>query len=176
MKDKIILNNLGLIHKAIKNLHCQYRTKDQYEEYYYAGLFGLIKASKVQNYNISKSSFLYICIKNEINRQFKKNNANKRKIKYTLSLNKEMTEYGEEFIEQLEDNYNLEKDVITRLFIKDSLNKLKNKRYKQFIMEYYGIDTPPLNLQEIAEKYGVSKQNVQQLIQWGLKLLRKEIE
>lgn len=91
-------------------------------------------------------------------------------------MNGIVKETNEEYIEFLRDSYNLEEDVITRLTVRDALNKLKNKRYKQFIVEYYGIDCPALNTHELARKYGVSHQNVQQVIKWGLRLLRKEMK
>lgn len=177
MKDEIILNNLGLIHKAIKDLHCEYRTKEQFEQYYYAGLFGLILASKTYDKAKGNSVYLYNSISARIRSAFKYNTSLKRNNGLVeTSLNGIVKETNEEYIEFLRDSYNLEEDVITRLTVRDALNKLKNKKYKQFIIEYYGIDCPALNMQELALKYGVSKQNIQQTIQWGLRLLRKEIK
>ena len=73
MKDEIILNNLGLIYKAMKDLHCQIRTEEEFEQYYYAGLFALIKASKTYDETKGKSGYLYIYIKNAIKKQFTSN-------------------------------------------------------------------------------------------------------
>lgn len=175
MKEEIILNNLGLIHKAIKDLHCVYRNQEEYDNFYYAGLLGLIKASKTYDEAKGKSTYLYnnICLR--IKNVFKYNSNPKRHNGLVeISLNTEI--YNHEIQDIIPDKYNLEEDVTNKILIRDALNKLKDKKYKAFIKEYYGIDCPELNMREIAQKYGVSVQGVSQIIQWGLRLLRKEIK
>lgn len=175
MKDEIILNNLGLIHKAIKDLHCVYKNQEEFEEYYYAGLIGLIKASKTYDKTIGKSTYLYnnICLR--IKSVFKYNSNPKRyNGKAEISLNLE--QHGIELQDLIASNYNMEYEVINKIYVEKLLSKLKDKRYKQFIIEYYGIGCPELNMREIAQKYGVCVQNVQQAIQRGLRYLRKETE
>lgn len=175
MKDKIVLDNLGLINKAIKDLNCRYRNQDEFEAYYYAGLIGLIKASKTYNSEKGKSTYLYKSIERRIKTVFDYNsNSRRNNGKIPISLNTEIKDM--ELMNIIASDYNLEKEVINKILIEDTLNKLKNKRYKKFIIEYYGINQEALNMQEIALKYGVSKQCVQQSIQWGLKLMRKEIK
>lgn len=175
MKEEIILNNLGLIHKAIKDLHCVYRNQEEYDNFYYAGLLGLIKASQTYDETKGKSTYLYnnICLR--IKNVFRYNSNPKRHNGLAeVSLNIEIQ--NGELQDLIISNYNLEKEVLNKILIEDTLNKLKNRRYKTYIKEYYGIGTPQLNIPELALKYGVSKQCVQQTIKWGLELMRKEIK
>lgn len=175
MRNEIILNNLGLINKVIKDLNCVWRNADEYERFYYAGLFGLIDASKKFDKEKGNSSYLYNAIRHRIISVFKYNSNPKRyNGKAEISLNLE--QHGIELQDLIASNYNLEYEVINKIYVEKLLSKLKDKRYKQFIIEYYGIGCPELNMREIAKKYGVCVQNVQQAIQRGLRYLRKEIE
>lgn len=171
MKDKIILDNLGLIYKAIKELNCIYKNEDEFEQYYYSGLIGLIQASK--NYDCTKgeSTYLYNSIKNEIKRLFHEKSALKRAGE-TISLN--TTIYGAELSDYISSGYDLEKEILNKVETERLLSTLKESQYKTFLKEYYGIDTPQLNSFEIAQKYGVSHQFVSERIKYALKKLRKE--
>ncbi len=173
MREELILNNLGLIHKVMKDIHLNIRNEEEFNEYYYYGLVGLIKASNYFDPNKSKSSYLYKSIRREITDYIKQKVRYKRNPKKKdISLNTLLGDDAElqDFIKS---DFNLEKYVIDKVFIDNELNKLKNKRYKAFLIEYYGINCPELNMQEIALKYGVSRQCVHQGIQLGLRLLRK---
>jgi DNA-directed RNA polymerase specialized sigma subunit len=85
------------------------------------------------------------------------------------------TNFGE-LQDIIPDTRRFENEVINKIIVHEALDRLKNTKYKQFIIEYYGIDVPQLNIRELALKYGVSKQSVQQTIKWGLEVLRKEIK
>lgn len=175
MKDEIILNNLGLIYKAIKDLNCNYATQDEFEDYYFAGLVGLIKASKTYDPSKSKSSYLLIGIKKQILVQFATNSRKKRLARrMDISLNKEIndTELGELIV----DDYNLEKKVLDKVLVEELLDRLKNKRYKTFLIEYYGIGKPQLNMHEIGYKYGVSHQFVHNSIKYALYKLKNFVK
>ena len=175
MRDKIILDNLGLIYKVIKDLNCVYRNEEEYNKFYYAGLFGLIDATKYYKSETGSSAYLYNAIKYRIISVFKYNSKPKR---YNgmgeVSLNAEV--YNIELQDLIPSKQNLEKEVIDKVYVEYLLSKLKDTRYKQLIIEYYGIGVPALNMRELAQKYGVCQQNISQLIQRGLSLLRKEIE
>ena len=93
MKDKIVLENLGLIYKVIKDLHCNYTNQEEFEQYYYAGLVGLIKASKTYDPTKSKSSYLVNGIRKSILSTFVIRSAKKRYTgMYNISLNKEIND------------------------------------------------------------------------------------
>lgn len=175
MKDEIVLNNLGLINKVIKDMNCQITNQDDFEEYYFVGLVGLLMASKKYDENKGKSTFLYNGIRKALIFNFlyrtrqKRNKLNKEISLNTPTANGEIQDY-------IPDTFRFENQVINKIIVHDALNKLKNTKYKQFIIEYYGIDCPALNTRELALKYGVSKQSVQQTIKWGLEVLRKELK
>ena len=44
--DNLIITNQGLIGKAIKDLKCYWRTEDEFQDLYDAGMIGLIKGAK----------------------------------------------------------------------------------------------------------------------------------
>jgi RNA polymerase sigma factor (sigma-70 family) len=175
MKDEKIINNLGLIHKVIKDLNCVYRNDDEYDRFYYAGLFGLITAIKTFDEEKGNSTYLYNAIKYRIISVFNYN-SNPRRYNGTTEISLNTEKYSAELQDYIVSDYNLEKEVINKIYVEYLLGKLKNKRYKKFIIEYYGINCPALNMREIAQKYGICQQNVSQAIKRGLWLLRKEIE
>ena len=174
MRDKLILDNLGLIYKVMKDMNCTYDSEEHIEEYYFAGLVGLIEATKYYDEEKGKSGFLYKSIQRRIISVFCKNERPKRKGKTPVSLNTTINDI--ELIDLIRDTRNFEKEIITRDYIDWLLNKLKNKRYKKFLLEYYGIDTPSLKMHEIASKYGVSTQFVHNSIKYALTKLKKIIK
>lgn len=175
MKDEIILNNLGLITKAMKDMNCQLINPDDFEDYYFSGLVGLIIASKTYDDSKGKSTYLYKGIKKGIMFNFLSRTRKKRdRLNQEISLSTP-TNFGE-LQDIIPDTRRFENEVINKIIVHEALDRLKNTKYKQFIIEYYGIGVPQLNIRELALKYGVSKQSVQQTIKWGLEVLRKEIK
>jgi len=176
MRDKNILNNLGLIVKVMQDLNCDLSNQDNFEEYYFAGLLGLMKASETYDSTKGKSGYLYKAIRGRIISVFRKNTSSKRSPYKNISLNEVINDKGEELIDLIQDDYSFEQKLINKDYIHYLLNKLKNKRYKTFLLEYYGIGTEQLNLSEIALKYGVSKQFVYHSIKYALQRLKKIIK
>lgn len=174
MKDEIILNNTGLIIQAMKDLKCRITCDEDFEDYYYAGLIGLIKASKNYDSQKGKSTYLYRGIKMAIQREFRTRSAKIRNYEKPLSLNKEITP-GVEFIELLEDSRNIETEIINKITVRDALNKLPKRRYKDILIKYYGIDCEEQSSPKIALKYGTTQQNINELRIRGLKRLKKEL-
>lgn len=178
MKDEIIKRNLGLIKKVINDLHCRYNIIDEYDDLYQIGAIGLVRAAeKYDKTKTKESTFFYTCIRNQILQHFTLNTMKKRK-EIAVSL---YTDIGEnrELIDVIPDSKDIEKELITletRNAIRKALNKMKNKQYKKYLLEYYGIDRPSLNMYQIAQKYGVSYQYIQQSIKRGLEILRKELK
>ncbi len=174
MRDEIILENKSLIYKVIKDLHCRIRDDEEEDEYFFIGLMGLIKAiDKYDKTRSSKSTFYYTCIKNEITSYFgvrthKKRNNGLREISLNTIINEET-----ELIDLIPDNKRFEEDVMTKDEVKYLLSKLKDRRYKQLLIEYYGINTKPLNMSQLADKYGLKRQSVHKSIHRTLDKLRK---
>lgn len=174
MKDEIILNNLGLIYKVMKDLHCNLSNENEFEDYYYAGLLGLIKASKTYDKAKGKSGYLYNAIKLNIYQEFTNRTRKKRHSDLKdVSINQEQSCLKLE--DYLQSNINIEYEVLNKLYVEDILSKLKERQYKKFLIEYYGINTPQLNSKEIAQKYGVSQSFVNQSIRRAIKIIKKEV-
>lgn len=166
-----------LILKVMKDLHCQYRTEDEWQDYYDAGQLGLIRAINEYDYSSKKTPFFYSCIKREILNFFHYKTFNKRKINFMLlnSLNKEVGE-DTELYELIED----EKVDIERYIIKQeqyetlykAINMLK-PTYKKLICDYYGIGTDSKTFDELAITYKITKQALSVKKNNALKELRK---
>lgn len=173
MKDEIILNNLGLIYKVMHDLNCDFTNEDAIEEYYFAGLVGLIVASRKYDETKGKSGYLYFSIKSRILSVFDRHTRKDRDKHNPISLNTIISENGDELLDIIKDDYDFEQKLINKDYIEYLLNKLKNKRYKTFLLEYYGIYNEPLNTCEIAQKYGVTKQYVNNSIKYALQRIKK---
>lgn len=186
-RDRLILDNLQLIHKVIKDLHLYFDTEDEYQEYYDYGLEGLIKA--VDKYDSSKykqSTFFYPCIKNMVLRcVYEKNRAkNKNKFGKDISLDKVLANEGEKEL-LLEDvlkdlNINIEEEVEKKLEIERLLmavNKLKNEKDKLIIKMYYGLDNfNQMSMDKIAVKFGISRSAIGQKITRARRKLREYLQ
>lgn len=175
MNEEVVLKNLGLINKVIKDMNCLIRDDEDYDFYYHIGLLGLIEASKTYNEEKGKSGYLYKGIKVRIFNAFRYNLSDKRHNTIPdISLNKTINDI--ELIDLIPSNYNMEEEIMTKVYVEQLLSKLKDKKYKTYLMEYYGIGSVKLTAREIAKKHGVSKQSVFDAINRGLGKLRKEIE
>lgn len=179
MTNKIIVENIGLIYKAMKDLHCNME-EEQKDEYFFTGLMGLYKG--IKTYDASKgtkpSTYYYKCISTEIKVLFRTKKYKKHLYNKAISLN---TIVGEnlELADIIQSDYDIEEETIKKVMIEDvinAINKLKSKKYKQCLVEYYGINRSALSMPKIAQKYGITAQCVRQYIQRGLELLRKELK
>ena len=169
MKNELVMKHKGLVVQAMKDLHCRVRTKEEFEDYFIVGILGLMTAAKHYDEEKGKSTYLYLGVKTALTNEFRRNTAEKRQIK-TISMDK----YDYEFIDLIANSESFEKDLINKIYVQELLNKLKNTRYKQCLIEYYGIGCPALSMPEIALKYGITPSCVRQYIQRALELLRKE--
>ena len=94
MNEKIVLENLNLIYKVMKDLNCNMTREEEIEEYWFAGLCGLIDASKVFDETKGKSTYLYKSIRNRIFNVFYKNTRPKRYAKIKpISLNIKVNDF-----------------------------------------------------------------------------------
>lgn len=167
MKDELILNNLNLIWKVIKDLHIQYRTKEELEDYYSIGLIGLVKAVKTYDKD-KKSTYLYNGIKNSLLTHFMIKTRFKRKdnIEWYQDIDIEALAVDDEF----------ENRIINKVYIEWLLSKMKNKKNREVIRQFYGIGCVPKNEYQLGEEWNVSHQMINARRRNGLKELRKIIE
>lgn len=184
--DKLITDNIPLINLMIKKLHCQWKTNDEYQEYFDSGLEGLIKGAK--SYNESKgapSTYLCACIKRDIMKCFVLKNTSKRcnPAGFDLSLNKcindeENSEFGD-FIP--DNNVDIEKEVEQKMEYErllNAINNLKNEKDKIAIKMYYGIDGYQElgSYQEIGQKMGVTREMIRVRLERAKKKLKQYLE
>lgn len=179
MRNKMILENLGLIYKAMKNLHCEYKDKDDYDEIYNAGLFGLINGVDTYDNERDLGYYLYVCIANEIKRLFQTRTLKKN---YNglqeVSLNEIMYDEETELQETIPSDENIEEDIlqegkIERIY--NILKQLEDKLNLKMLYQYYGIGYKQKNQKELAEEYNITRQAIQQKIIKQKEKLRNEL-
>ena len=177
MNEKII-NNYKLIYVIMNELHCD--KKDE-EEYFFYGLMGLYKG--IKNYDATKeikeTTFYTRCIKNEILARFNYKTRKKRDIRRNeISINTPISK-THTIEDVLVSDVDIEKEIIKKEQLEllyKALNETKNTQYKQYILDFYGINRPKKKLCEIALKYDVDIHNVSMSIRQGIKYLRKKVK
>lgn len=184
--DKLIIENQPLIYKVIKDMNCVYKTDDEFQELYDAGLEGLIKGAKIYDESKGKpSTWLYPCIQNKIMYCFTIRSAKKRKNESGRDISIYEKAYNDddslEIIDIIEDpNINIEQDLEKKLEIEKLLyavDKIKNEKDKIFLCEFYGIKGyERLQIKELQKKYGVSRNMVNFRIKRARETLRKFLE
>ena len=188
-EEKLFLENKGLIYMAIKRMHLFYDTEDEFQEYYDAGVDGLLNG--IRTYDETKgfkiSTYLYTCIYNGIARRVYLNTMPKRKNKYgrDLSLNKlvdtaddESNEFGD-FIP--DPNVNIEKEIddeIEKERLILAVNQLKNEKDKLVIKMYYGLDGYEEfgTYEKVGRQLGITREAVRQKLVRALKNLKSIYE
>lgn len=166
IKSNLYFKYKSLIHKVIRDLNCQYKTQDEYQEYYDYGEIGLLIA--IDKFDLSKKdkiSYFYKCIKRSLIVLFKYKNYYKRKINYLmlLSLEDKINDNIHSLQETIEDNnINIENAMLIKenkeLLFK-AISKLK-PTYRDIIFKYYGIYGKRYTLQELADIYHISRQAI----------------
>lgn len=188
--EKLVTDNLALIHLMIKKLNCKYGTDDEYQNYYDYGLEGLIKGAK--SYNESKgkaSTYLCQCIANNIKRIFYLNDLpkNNNPAGPDLSLNYEVYEGDHindysEFGDFIPDpNVNIEEEVekiLEKERVLYAVNNLKIEKDKLVVKMYYGLDgyEECKSCIKIAEKFGVSKNAIHLRLKRAREELKKSLK
>lgn len=169
--DNLIITNQGLIGKAIKDLRCYWRTEDEFQDLYDAGMIGLIKGAKEYKKELSSTStYLYTCIKNEICKSIYLSEMQKRKInkKAYLSFDQPCADDDTTTIGELirDEKVDIENDIInsiTREEVRNAISKLKPK-YQQILKLKYGIECEQQSIVNIAKILGCSRENVHALL------------
>lgn len=166
-KEQLILENQGLIYKAIKDLHVYWTTDDEFDDYYHAGLIGLINGAKQYDSTISKkSTFLYVCIINSIKHHMIQRNTKGRFNPYgsNISLNKLVSE-EDELLDLIPDTTNLEEEMENQMekeMLLKAVNNLPREKDQLVIKMYYGLDgyEELASYDKVAEVLGVSRSMV----------------
>lgn len=175
MREKMILENLGLIYTAIKNLHYQYIDKDDYDEIFGAGLIGLIHGVDTYDGQRRLGYYLYICIANQIKRAFQirtlKRNCNGKK---DISLNLLLFEDTMQLESLLSNDEDIEQKVIDKDFTQ-ILKQLEDKLNLKVLYQYYGFGYKQKNMNELAKEYNVSHQAIQQKVSKLKQVLKQEL-
>ena len=179
MRDKEILNNIGLVYKAIQKMNFQQRNDDEeWDEIFIAGVIGLIKAVDTYNESISKKgTYYYQCISNEIRNVYILRTAQKRN-KKTYSLDNYIATTDIVFEDTLPSDQNIEEEYILKEEIEEmlsTLNKYKNKKHLAMVKDNFGIGCERLTIRAIAKKYGMSSQNAFEVRKKVLKWLKNEL-
>lgn len=185
MNDELILKNIPLIYKCIKDMHLYWNTEDEFQDYYDAGLLGLIKGVKTYNESKSKpSTYLYQCIKNEIGQEIKMSNCQKRIINkmYKSSLSEMVSNDGDlTYLDILIDpDVDIENDIIRKEKIEElinAVNHLTNEKDKLFICEFYGLmGYERLSSKDIQKKYSITYQVVYTRLRRAKKKIKEYLE
>lgn len=187
--DKLIVENIPLINLMIKQLHCSWKTNDEYQEYYDNGLEGLIKGAKQYDESKGKSStYLCNCIANSIRKVFYLNSMPKRKNPSgaDISLNYPMesermfdyTEFGDLIPDP---DIDIEKEVEDKLLkerLLNAINNLKNEKDKLAIKLYYGLDGYEQldSYEAVALRMGVTREMIRVRLDRAKKKLREYLK
>lgn len=164
-EEQEYLNNVGLIHLAMKNLHIYWKTEDEHQEYIDAGTDGLLRGIRTydSSKNIKKSTYYYACISLGIKQVIFSKQYLKRKGQ-VVSLNQTIEEG--ELIDYIVSNTNVEDEVLEKErkeLVLEAVNKLPIEKDKELIKYTYGLDGYPLiNGIQLAKMWGLNKNAIYQ--------------
>lgn len=187
--DKLITENIPLVNLMIKELHCQWKTNDEWQEYFDYGLEGLIKGAKQYDESKGKpSTYLCKCIANSIRRVFYLNSMPKRNnpagadisLNYPMESERlfECTEFGDLIPDP---DIDIEKEVEEKLLkerLLNAINNLKNEKDKLAIKLYYGLDGYEQldSYEAVALKMGVTREMIRVRLDRTKKRLREYLK
>lgn len=170
-RNKLITDNLGLIHLVIKKLNLKWDTEDEHQSFIDSGLDGLINAAGKYNPESDNkfSTFACVCIKSMLcrNLYFKTRKKSCNSYGKDLSLNYLISDEDDiEFGDLIPDQKNnIEEQIEQKLEVErllNAVNNLKNKKDALVVKKYYGLEEySPKTFQEIADELNVSKSTVQ---------------
>ena len=179
--DKLVLDNIKLIYKIIKDLKIYWNTEDEYQDYYDAGLEGLIRGAKKYDYSTKPSTYLYQCIKNQICRYIYQSETDKRKINKENKLSFEQyidSDDGMVLEEIIASKFNLEEEIersIKLQAVVKEINKMKNKIDSLVFKMYFGLEgRTPKTVAEIAKELGVSTRAIYKRIKRVMNKLKEK--
>ena len=159
-EEEKYLKYRGLIFLAMKNLRIYSKTEDIRQGYIDAGTDAILKAIRTydKRNNVKESTYVYRCIYNQLKSEIVKNNRKKRTIEI-ISLEK-LTDTGEEILDLIPSDYDLEEDVISNFKSESILKVINTLDFKgQYIVKSrFGIDGyKQKTLNDLAKELQVSK-------------------
>lgn len=170
-KEKIINDYDKYIKYVLKQMKLGYR----YEDLFDVGMIGFVNGLNTydKNKNFKYSTYLYECIKNEILKYIKYESREKRYAEI-ISLNAKINEDSE-----LQDFIGYENNYEQNVYIKELLEIIEKrirkftKKQKLIFNHLYGLNGyKEMTSKEITEKYGFSKQSIQQIKKKSLNKLK----
>lgn len=178
MNEELVVNNLGLVSYTINQMNL----KCDYEDFYDAGVEGLIKASSKfgENQKCKFSTFAVACIKNEILKELHVRSYNKRKANYVaFSLNKTNEKIDVPFENLLKSDFDLEQDILKKEkieLLKTIISILEPK--DKFMMEHYFElwGNKKMEQKEIAKILNVKQSYVSHRIKRAMRIIKKIME
>ena len=179
--DDLVLNNVGLIIMAMKQLNITPKNENEFQEYYDYGMDGLIKGAKTydKSKGIAESTYLTTCIKHEIMKCFKFKTTKGRYNPYgEVSLDDDF-DNNVNLYEVIPNNVDVEKEVIQKIRYEQVvklLDKMKNKKYVKVLKMYYGIGCKEKNLTEIAKEMGLSHTRTSRMRKAGMRRLKEMVK
>lgn len=171
MREKMILDNIGLIHKVMKDNNYNCISKEDFEEASYVCLLGLIRGVDTLDGSRNPSTYLYVCIKRALTNLFARRTMAKRQgLEVPLDI---------QYFEAIPSNDNVEKEVILKDEIErmlKALDNLKSEKQKDIIKKYYGIGCYNKNANQISLEEKTTFQNICCIRDAGLRNLRKALK
>lgn len=174
-KEEIAKENIKLVKYVINKEHLVFR----YDDIFDLGLIGLMNGintfDKTKGFKLS--TYLYKCIKNEIDKQLRSETCLKRNFE-TVSLNTIINEDGTELGEMLGYEYDYQDKLISDEIMIKITRRLSeiSKENEEIFYHYLGINGyKKLSQVEIARKYKLSHQRVQEIVKKTKSILRYEL-
>lgn len=178
MNEELIINNLNLIPYTINQMNLKYN----YEDYYDAGVDGLIIASRKfdEKQKCKFSTFAISCIKNEIISKCHTETYDKRKANYmTVSLSEEIKNENDFLDNLLKSDFNLEQEILER----EKIELLKTiisilEPNDKFMMEHYFElwGNKKMTKKEMAKFLNVKVSYVSYRIKRAMRIIKKIME
>ena len=170
-KEEIAKDYEKIINYVIKNMKLGYK----HDEIFDVGMIGFVNG--LNNFDKNKgyaySTFLYNCVKNEISKYLYLQNMKKRTAEI-ISYNTMVSE-DTELLEMLGYNIDYEQNFYVNEMLKEIFNRINKLTKKQQLIfnHLYGLNGyQEMTSKEIQEKYGFSRQSINQIKKRILNQLR----
>ena len=159
-EEEEFINNKPLINLALKRLNIHWSSTYEFEEYNDCGIDGLLQGIRTydESKGVKKGTYYYACIKNQINRLVYLKQMKKRK-GYCISYNTPVDEDGNEIIDFIASNTNIEKEVEEKLRDEKLLDLVNSLRPldSEVIKRTYGLDGyEAISIRELAKEWGLN--------------------
>lgn len=176
--DDLVLDNKGLVYLVIKNMGITYNL----QEFYEVGEIGLIKASQIYNKNLGCKFSTYATkyIHNELcNYIIYKKREKRYRTKYKEISLFEKKEEDLTLLEMMDIGIDIEEEVLKRERI-ELLHKIIEilEPEDRYMLEYsYGLGkNKKMTYEEIGEKFGLKKRQVEHRVRKTLRIIKKIME